>query len=151
MESYTIGSTTHKQRPLLGNNTNIYTRGSLRSFPSSYSMLSYRNKMFQLLNIYHNKYLIQIDKCQSSIYVLQSFSLKKNTFPHRSYAMAQPLIIKYARKSKYSPYISLTRQLWNSKYLKICTSAPNYPPLYASVVILLHHTPLDEKFMDSCP
>jgi predicted lipase len=151
MESYTIGSTIHKQQPLLGNNTNIYTRGSLRAFPSSYSMLSYRNKMFQLLNIYYNKYLIQIDKSESSIYVLQYFSLKKNSFPHRSYATAQPLIIKDARKSKYSPYISLTHQLWNSKYLKIRTNAPNCPPLYASVAILLHHTHLDEKFMDSYP
>jgi hypothetical protein len=117
------------QQPLLGHNTKFLYKRALWFFPSNYSMLSYRNKIFQLLNIYYNKYLSQTDKRESSKSVLQSFTLKKNTFPHRSYAMAQPSIIKNAHKSKSFPNISLTRQLWNSKYFKIHTSAPSYPLL----------------------
>jgi hypothetical protein len=72
--------------------------------------------------------LSQTDKRESSISVLQSSTLKQNTFPPRYYAMAQPPSIKYVHKSKYFLDIILIRQVWNLKYFKIHVSAPNCPP-----------------------
>jgi hypothetical protein len=50
-EIFTLDSTASSQQQC----ETLY-KGNLRALPSNYSTLSYRNKIFQLLNIYYNKY-----------------------------------------------------------------------------------------------
>jgi hypothetical protein len=78
---YSRQPSTKFQQPHLGRNTFIYTRGLIEIFPTTTLVLSYRNKIFELLRIYYSKILGLIYKRKLIKTLLQATILKKNTFP----------------------------------------------------------------------